>query len=194
MIIIGLTGGIGSGKTFVGKFIMNLDFPFFNSDKEAKKIMIENKEVIEQIKQVFGEKAYQDGSLNREYLAEQIFHNPKLKKKMNAIVHPAVHKAFDEFCKIHSDKKAVFNEAAILFETGRYKDFDYNILVVAPEETRIERVMKRDNTTKEEVLSRINNQWDDNKKADLADYIIINDGERAIKPQIEDIFSELGIL
>lgn len=193
MLTIGLTGGIGSGKSFVGKLLENLGYPVFYSDEQAKAIMIRDEKVMNQIQTLFGEEAYVDGSLNRFFLAEKIFHDESLKNQLNSIVHPAVRKAFDEFTKnnFQNGVNLVFNESAILFEIGRHTDFDYTILVTAPIEIRIQRVMNRDNITREQVESRINNQWSDEKKMSLADFIIENDGEQAITPQIEKILLEI---
>ena len=191
MIKVGITGGIGSGKSIIGKILTVIGFPVFNSDTEAKLLMVNNEKVIHQVKQVFGEKAYTDNQLNRKYLADQIFNNETLKEQLNQIVHPAVRQEFEEWSK-RQNTTIVFNEAAILFETGRYKDFDYNILVTAPEELRIQRVVKRDNTTIEEVKKRMENQWKDDKKKELASFIVNNDNQTLVTLQIEQILRDLG--
>ena len=191
MIKVGITGGIGSGKSIIGKILTVIGFPVFNSDTEAKLLMVNNEKVIHQVKQVFGEKAYTDNQLNRKYLADQIFNNETLKEQLNQIVHPAVRQEFEEWSK-RQNTSIVFNEAAILFETGRYKDFDYPILVTAPEELRIQRVVKRDNTTIEEVKKRMENQWKDDKKKELASFIVNNDNQTLVTLQIEQILRDLG--
>lgn len=196
MIKVGITGGIGAGKSFVSDILSKWGHPVFNSDFEAKKIMANQPEVIQQIKDSFGEQAYIDNCINREFLAHQIFNHPSSKTKLNNIVHPAVIKAFDEWClEIAKDQgiKIVFNEAAILFETGRYKDFDFTLLVTATESVRIERILKRDKSTIEEIKSRMNNQWSDDKKIPLASFVINNDGEAEIIPQLEDILKQIKI-
>lgn len=162
--------------------------------------MVSQPKVIQQIKNHFGEEAYIGNKINREYLALQVFNHPSSKTKLNSIVHPAVREAFDEWClKMDkqslkdSDSKIVFNEAAILFETGRYKDFDFTLLVTAPEEIRIQRILKRDKTTIDAIKSRMNNQWSDEKKEQLASFIINNDGQAEIIPQLESILEKIQL-
>lgn len=191
MIRVGITGGIGSGKSIIGKILTVIGFPVFNSDTEAKLLMVNNERVIHQVKEVFGDNAYTNNQLNRAYLADKIFSDEALKEQLNQIVHPAVRQEFEEWAK-RQNTTIVFNEAAILFEIGRYKDFDYNILVTAPEELRIQRVIKRDNTTAEEVKKRMENQWKDEKKKELASFIITNDNVTLVTPQIEKILRDLG--
>lgn len=187
---IGITGGIGSGKSIVGKILSTMGFPIFYSDLEAKRIMTHDKKVVAEIKRIFGEEAYTNDDLNREFLAEKIFNQPELKNKINAIVHPAVRQAFDDFAQSQHNT-LVFNEAAILFETGGYKSFDATILVVADEELRIKRVMQRDNVPLQSVKERMKNQWTDEKKKPLADFIIENNEDRLLVPQVEKIIQVL---
>lgn len=190
MIKIGITGGIGAGKTTVCKELEKMGYPVFYSDDEAKNLMVENAEVVKQITALFGEDAYIDGQLNRVHLAKQIFTNNKLRENLNQIVHPAVRRAFVEWSEAQ-DAELVFNEAAILFETGQYKTFDYTVLVTAPTSIRIDRVVKRDNTTPEEVQKRIDNQWSDEEKIKLSSFVIVNDGKREILPQLDQIISQI---
>lgn len=180
---IGLTGGIGSGKSIVCDIIKVIGYPVFNSDDEAKLIMTNNTTVVEQVKNVFGDEAYIENTLNRPFLASKIFNDEQLKTALNSIVHPAVRKAFDDWALIQQ-KSLVFNEAAILFETGAYKTFDYTVLVTAPKDIRISRVTNRDNTTIEEVQQRMKNQWEDDVKKELATYIINNDNTTLVAPQV----------
>lgn len=190
MIKIGITGGIGAGKTTVCKELEKMGYPVFYSDDEAKNLMVENAEVVKQITALFGEDAYIDGQLNRVHLAKQIFTNNKLRESLNQIVHPPVRRAFVEWSEAQ-DAELVFNEAAILFETGQYKTFDYTVLVTAPTSIRIDRVVKRDNTTPEEVQKRIDNQWSDEEKIKLSSFVIVNDGKREILPQLDQIISQI---
>lgn len=191
MIKVGLTGGIGSGKSTVAKLIEKKGYPVFYSDDVAKSIMTDDAFVVESILQIFGEEAYLSGQqLNRKFLAQRIFSDHSLKEKMNQIVHPAIRKYFKEWSEKH-DQPIVFNEAAILFETGAYKNFDYNILVIAPEEIRIKRVMNRDQASREEVLKRIQNQWSDEQKKNLSDFIIQNDGIKDLEEQISEILRKI---
>lgn len=190
MLLIGVTGGIGSGKTTVCKVIETLGYPVFYSDMEAKRIMQESNEARQQIEQLLGRNAYSNGSLNRTYISEKIFSDPELKVKVNAIVHPLVRKSFLEWGALQKSS-IIFNEAAILFETGSYKHFDKTILVTAPEKLRVERVINRDNIPQKEVLSRMSNQWDDAKKIPLADFNISNDDEQLVIKQVLNAIEEL---
>jgi dephospho-CoA kinase len=187
---IGITGGIGSGKSIIGKIISIMGFPVFYSDIEAKRIMLSDEKVTSQIKSIFGYEAYINNDLNRNFLAEKIFSQPELKNQINAIVHPAVRQAFDDFAQ-NQQKPFVFNEAAILFETGSYKSFDATILVVADEELRIKRVQERDYVPVKSILDRMRNQWSDEKKKPLADFIIENNEGSLLVPQVEKILTEL---
>jgi dephospho-CoA kinase len=190
-LTIGITGGIGSGKTHVCRIIQQLGYPVFFSDQEAKSIMQNDFKVIEQIKQLFGSSAYSNGELNREHLANCAFNNPSLLAQLNNAVHPVVRKNFSIFAEKHCDKQLIFNEAAILFETGAYKNFDLNILITAPKKLRIERIMSRDNSSEEQVLSRMKNQWEDEQKIPLADYVISNDEQTDLETDIKKILQDI---
>jgi len=187
---IGITGGIGSGKSIIGKILSIKGFPVFYSDFEAKRIMLHDNKVVAEIKQIFGDEAYLDKDINRNFLAGKIFNQPELKNRVNAIVHPAVRQAFEDFAKNHQNT-LVFNEAAILFETGGYKKFDSTILVIADKGLRLKRVMDRDNASTKSVKERMKNQWSDKKKADLADFIIENNENSLLVPQVEKIIAKL---
>lgn len=180
---VGVTGGIGSGKSIVCKILEVMGFPVFNADAEAKKCMIEDVNLILAVKELLGENAYIDGELNRPFVANQIFSNADLKAKMDALVHPAVFRAF-EIWKSKQNADLIFNESALLFETGSYDRFDAVILVVADIETRIERVMKRDQVSKEAVIARIQHQLLDEHKLKMNPYVIENDSHQMLIPQI----------
>ena len=180
---VGVTGGIGSGKSIVCKILEVMGFPVFNADAEAKKCMIEDVNLILAVKELLGENAYIDGELNRPFVANQIFNNADLKAKMDALVHPAVFRAF-EIWKSKQNAALIFNESALLFETGSYDRFDAVILVVADIETRIERVMKRDQVSKEAVITRIQHQLLDEHKLKMNPYVIENDSHQMLIPQI----------
>ncbi len=152
--IIGLTGGIGSGKTTIASFFKEEGIPVYIADDEAKKVM-QSSEIINQIKTSFGESLFDNNVLNRSKLAEIVFNNKEELEKLNAIVHPAVKKDFQSWLLQNKGMDFVVYEAAILFESGKYKEFDYIVTVTAPEDIRIERVMKRDNSTRKQVLSRM---------------------------------------
>jgi len=189
MLRIGLSGGIGSGKSTVAGILAKMGYPVFYSDQEAKRLYDENPVLQKQLVALFGPAIYRDGQLNKAFLAQQLFSNAELKAQVTALVHPLVRKAFEVWAQQQASD-LVFNEAAILFETGAYKDFDATVLVTAPIETRIERVQKRDLISREAVLQRIANQWPDSKKMNLTTYIITNDGQPLLQ-QIEDVISKL---
>ena len=176
MKVIGLTGGIGSGKSTVARKFNELGVPVYIADDRAKSLMVKNPEIIKGIVKIFGDEAYLDGQLNRAFIAGQVFSDKSLLQKLNNIVHPAVEKDFQSWIleESKSSAKYVIKEAAILFENGGYKKCDYTILVTAPKEERIQRVIERDHTNRQAVLDRIKNQWSDSKKVLLADFIIRN--------------------
>ena len=182
--IIGLTGGIGSGKSRVVEVFTTLGVPCYIADQAAKKLMINNAMVKQQIKDLFGEKAYNQNGLNRTYIGELVFKDPEKLKALNAIVHPAVAQDFSEWVS-QQDYPYVIKEVAILFETGGYKAVDQSLLITAPKEARLQRAMQRDQSTKEEVLARMNNQWEDEQRLPLASHVIENltwkDTEKEIK-------------
>ena len=187
---VGLTGGIGSGKSTVARVLISMGYPVFFSDLEAKMIMRSDHELRAEIIDYFGEKAYVSGELNRAYLADRIFSNPHDKNVLNQLIHPRVRANFAIFAE-KSESELVFNEAAILFETGAYSSFDKTLLITAPEETRLERVMKRDNCSRKEVSERMNNQWSDDRKIPLADYVICNGNHDKLLEQIEKVVTDL---
>lgn len=193
-ILIGITGGIGSGKTIVSKILQSMGYPVFSSDTEAKRILIEDPQIVASIQSLFGKEAYlnEGGSLkvNRALLADQIFKNPNLRNKLNALIHPKVRSNFDDWA--NANEGIIFNEAAILFETGSYKNFDKILLVVAPEELRIARVMNRDQVDHQKVKDRINAQWTDEQKIPLSQFVIHNDEKRLILPQVLAVLENLN--
>ena len=190
MKVVGVTGGIGSGKSIICSVIEKIGFPVFYSDKEAKEILVSDQEVINRLSSLIGEGLYKDGVFHKEILANKIFKEPSIKEKVNSIIHPKVRERFSNWTDTQNSS-LVFNEAAILFETGMYKNYDATALVTAPESTRINRAMKRDRTSKEAVEDRIKNQWSDEQKKKLADYIIINDDKTPVIPQLEKILLSL---
>ena len=172
--IIGLTGGIGSGKSTVANYIASKGIPVYIADEEAKKIM-EREDVKQKIQNLFIESVLNpDNSLNRKKIAEFVFNNPDKLKELNAIVHPEVRLHFKNWLKEHKNYPFIIKEVAILFETGGNKQCDKVILITAPEELRIERAMKRDNLTKKDILVRIKNQFSESKKKELSDFIVEN--------------------
>jgi len=190
MKIIGLTGGIGSGKTTVAKLFTELGVPVYNSDLKAKKLMQDSKEVRTAIIDLLGEESFTFKKLNKKYIADKVFGDKELLQKLNAIVHPAVRKDFISWVKTKRTPY-VIQEAAILFENNSYKSFDKVILVKAPKEQRLERILARDNISKEEILARMENQWDDSKKIPLADFTIENTDLEETKLQVENLHRQL---
>jgi dephospho-CoA kinase len=189
--LIGITGGIGAGKSIICSIIHATGYPIFYSDKAAKDILNSNTVVKSEIRKIFGSEAYQNGELNRPFISKKIFNDQHLLTAINNVVHPAVREAFANWSE-EQTTPLVFNEAAILFETGAYKLYDANVLVTAPEAIRIERVMKRDQISEEAVRNRINKQWPDAKKENLADYVIINDNSTLLIPQVNNLIAKLN--
>ncbi len=184
---IGITGGIGSGKSLVCKIFQILKIPVFEADREAKEILDSDPQTKEALGNLLGVHIFDtNGKVNRQQMAGIIFNDQELLQKVNGIIHPAVRRKFNEW---HMAQKApyVIQEAAILFESGIYKLMDRNIVVTAPEELRINRVMERDGVTKEKVLERMKNQWPEKEKVALADYIIRNDESQSLIHQVLEI-------
>ena len=173
MKIIGLTGGIGSGKSTVSKILLNHNIPVYDSDSKAKKLMNSSNELKEMIIKYFGKNSYQDNELNKSYISNIIFNNQIKIDKINSLVHPFVFRDFNNWKKNITSKYIIF-ESALIFETGSYKNNDFNILVVSDLKERIKRIIRRDRVKEKDVLVRIKNQWNDEKKIPLADYIFKN--------------------
>ena len=186
-IRVGVTGGIGSGKTLVCKVLETLGYPVFYSDIVAKTITDTDPLVIAQVKKLFGDGIYYNGMLNRKKVAELVFTNNDLLAGLNSIVHPAVARAFEQWCLQNSSSQLVFKEAAILFETGVYLELHKTILITAPEDIRIKRVIERDGCTESEVRARMANQMTDEEKKRLADFTIDNSSNQLLLPQIINI-------
>ncbi|WP_370627012.1 MULTISPECIES: dephospho-CoA kinase [unclassified Cellulophaga] len=172
-MIVGLTGGIGSGKTTVAKMFHALGVPVYNSDIEAKKLMVTSEVLKVKIKELLGTESYTDHKLNRTYIADKIFTDPDLLAQLNAIVHPAVKEHFITWVG-DQNSDYIIQETAIIFENNSQDKFDKIILVTAPESVRIQRVTSRDTISETKVKERIANQWADDKKAALSDFVINN--------------------
>ena len=173
MIKIGLTGGIGSGKSTVADMFRDLGIPVYNSDERAKELMRTSKKIRKKIIDLLGEGAYHGEELDRSYIAQKVFQDKPLLAKLNSIVHPAVRKDFLEWAK-HQKAEYVLQETALLFENHAQNLYDKTILVTAPKALRLERLMQRDQSTKEDLLARMDNQWEDEAKIKLADFSIEN--------------------
>lgn len=189
---IGLTGGIGSGKSTVAKVIECFGFPVFYSDVESKRILFSDKSLHEIIKNEIGPECFVSGRLNKEKLAGIVFNDKRKLEILNKLLHPRVRKAFDDWCNKQTTSLC-FNEAAIIFETGASSRFDATILVTANLNERIERVSLRDSISKQGVESRMNKQWPDFKKKMMANYVVENNRTSEIIPQIHQILNSLTL-
>lgn len=190
MIVVGLTGGIGSGKTTVAKLFYKLGIPIYIADLEAKKLMGRSKIIKRKLITLFGDDAYLNGQLNRPFLADKIFNDKSLLQRMNAIVHPKVGAHFKRWLK-KQNSPYVIKEAAILFENGSYKNCDYLITVSTSEDIRIKRVIERDNVSKERVNAIIKNQWNDAQKIALSDFVIQNYDLSETVKQVNEVHAEI---
>jgi len=193
MIKVGITGGIGSGKSTVCRMFSTLGIPVFEADVVAKQIQNNDPDIRRQLINLFGTEVYlADHTVDRKYLASIVFNNPYLLQQLNAIIHPAVREEFNNWCN-QQQTAYVLLEAAILFESGLYKQMDKSIAVITDEAERVERVMKRDNISQELVMQRIRNQWTDEQKIELADFVIHNNNNQLIIPQVLEIDKKLKI-
>ncbi len=191
-MVVGLTGGIGSGKTTIAGLFSNLGVPVYIADDRAKFLMTNSKELKSQIVRLLGDEAYHQNDLNRKYIADRVFNDKSLLSELNKIVHPVVNTDFENWHK-GQQSTYVIKEAAILFENGSYKNCDFIVLVTAPMDLRVKRVRKRDHSTEEEVLDRINNQWRDARKISLADAVIENIHLADLEEQVLRIHHHINI-
>ena len=190
-IKVGITGGIGTGKSFVSKIFKSLNIPFYDADQEAKLVMVKDNRVREALVQAFGRDTYlEEGEVNRAYLSGMVFNDPQKLARLNSIVHPAVIQASVDWAN-RQTAPYILKEAALLYESGSYKNLDYTILVTAPEELRIERVMQRDKVEREDVLRRMARQMPEEEKLQYADFLIHNDGVLPLLPQVLAIHNNL---
>lgn len=189
-IKIGLTGGIGSGKSMVSKLLTTYEIAIYDSDTRAKSLMETDDKIIHSITQIFGKEAYTDGKLNRRFVAEAVFASSSKLLQINTIVHSAVIDDFSRWAELQATDILVF-ESAIIFENGLEKYFDKIIAVVAPQKLRIERVKRRSGLSRKEILNRIKNQTSSKTLRQRADYVIINDNRTAIIPQVERILKSI---
>lgn len=189
---VGITGNIGSGKSYVCKMFERLGIPVFYSDDETKKLYL-IPSVKEQIIKRFGKEVYfEDGTLNRKLLSYHLFKNEEAMKFIESVLYPALNQHFDEWCEQQTSPYVLY-ESAILFEKNYGKYFDKIIFVSAPEDTRLQRVMKRDDCTEENVRSRMRLQMSEETKISKADFVIYNDGDKALEPQVETINKQLSV-
>jgi dephospho-CoA kinase len=190
-MIIGLTGGIGSGKTIVAKLFETMGCIIYNSDERAKELYF-NKDIKQQVIALLGKEAYiNDVELNKAFIAQVIFSDKDKLQQLNAIIHPAVKQDFKSVVNQYSFETLIIKETALLFEENISKEVDVSILVTAPIELKIERVMKRNHLSRAEVEKRMSAQWTDEQKIPLATYVIINDGKEALIPQVLAVINQL---
>lgn len=189
-MIVGLTGGIGSGKTTVAKLFETMGCVIYNSDEAAKQVYyLPN--VKQQVIDLLGKEAYLNANvIDKNYISKQVFSNTEALHQLNAIIHPAVKQDFIQF-QARYPSSIIIKESAILFETGIYKDLDKTILVTAPMDVKVERIKKRNASTEEEIKKRIEAQWTDEQKIALADFVILNDDSKALIPQVIVIIQKL---
>ena len=188
---VGITGGIGSGKTTVARIFEVLGIPVYYADDAARRIMNEDETLKQQVIKHFGDLSYQNGKLNREYIASIVFQDKKKLSILNALVHPATIRNSNMWMKQQTTPYAI-REAALIFESGVQGQLDYVIGVSAPMELRIERAMLRDNLTRAQVLERMDRQINETIKMRLCDFVVVNDGQKAVIPQVMKLHEKLG--
>ncbi|WP_179320224.1 dephospho-CoA kinase [Winogradskyella helgolandensis] len=189
-MVVGLTGGIGSGKSTILKCFQSYGIPVYIADDEAKALMNRSKVIRRKLIHLFGEKAYENDTLNRPYLASKIFNDKTLLAKMNAIVHPKVATHFKQWLN-KQDAAYVIKEVAIIFENNLQNQYDYIITVVADKDLRIKRVMQRDGVSREKVEAIMKNQWSDEDKIKKSDFVIVNDNLKEAQKQALKIHKKL---
>jgi dephospho-CoA kinase len=190
MLKIGVTGGIGSGKSIVCEMFQLLGVPVYNADEQAKKLVNSDPQIIDTLTKKYGQDIYNKGVIDKKRLAGIIFNNKVELKFVNETIHPRVFAHFDEWLELNNDDAYIIKEAALLFESGSYKDLDKIILVTAPEEIRIKRVVERDQTNEVEVKRIIESQMSENEKQKKSNYIINNDNTVLIIPYILEMHNE----
>ncbi|KAA6346477.1 Dephospho-CoA kinase [termite gut metagenome] len=187
---IGITGGIGSGKSVVSRLFELMGVPVYISDRESKRLTASNLSIRKELIALLGEEVYRNGEPNKPLLASYLFEDPDRAKTINNIIHSRVREDFQEWMVAHSDYSVLAIESAILIEAGFAHEVDVTVIVYAPAELRLERAMKRDFSSRELILKRIRNQMCDEEKRKLTDYTIFNDGETPLIPQVESLLKE----
>lgn len=193
MLKIGLTGGIGSGKSTVARIFEVLGIPVYYADEAAKRLMNENEYLRNEIRREFGEEAYTNGKLNRAFVSSRVFNDKEKLHQLNALVHPVTIRDAEEWME-HQKTSYIIKEAALIFESGSAQKLDYVIGIYAPQILRIQRVMLRDNITRQEVIERMKNQIDEDIKMKLCDFVITNDEKDLVIPQIIEVHRKLIVM
>ncbi|MDR2498772.1 MAG: dephospho-CoA kinase [Tannerellaceae bacterium] len=188
---IGLTGGIGSGKSVVSGLLTIMGIPVYDADEQSKRLLNSSADLRSSLTDLLGPEIYRTGMLDRRLMAELIFADTDLLRKVNAAVHPAVGRHFLDWAAMQTSSKACAIETAILYESGFRSVVDVSLLVIAPLELRIERAMRRDGSSRQQVEQRMSHQMSDEEKMPLADYVIVNDDRRAVIPQLEDVLAQI---
>lgn len=191
MIRIAITGGIGSGKSYVSALLQERGIPIYNTDDEAKRLMLSDEGIRQDLMALLGENVYVDGALNKPMLASYLFADPENAARINGIVHPRVRADFQRWAEEHADKEMVGLECAILFEAGFDDTVDAVVMVYAPEALRVERAMKRDRATETQIRARIAAQMDDEEKCRRADFVVYNDGCHPLEEQLDALIEQL---
>ena len=192
MKVVGITGGIGSGKSFVCRILEKMGYSVYYSDDRAKFLMDSDPRIHKELNLMIGDKAYSEDGLNRELVSNKIFNDPELRQKINKLIHPIVREDFDQWKRSFKDEKFIFNEAAILFETGAYLKYDAVILVHAPLELKLKRIKKRDGSSEEEILKKMKSQWSDEQKMKLTPYRILNDGNNPLTDAVSALLKQIN--
>jgi dephospho-CoA kinase len=192
-VLVGITGGIGSGKSTVCKVFQTLGVPVYDADSRAKYLMTTDGILMSQISKEFGDLSYDNlGQLNRSYLAANVFGSPAKLEKLNSLVHPRVGADFKQWAEQHSDEPYLLKEAALLYEAGSHESLDMVIVVFSPEELRLKRILVRDkHRSADQIKDIMSRQWSDEKKLQLADHVIYNDEHQLIIPQVLALHDEL---
>lgn len=193
-IVVGLTGGIGSGKSTVARILSAKNIPIYIADDAAKDLYLSDPQLKAQVIAHFGSESYVDGKLNRIHLSEIVFNSKDQLNLLNSLVHPAVARDFHSWKEAHEAHQILVKEAAILFESGSFLTCDYTVTVNCDEALRVQRVMERDLVTKEAVLARIQQQWTDEQRTEKADFTIVNDGSQLLILQIERMLAHINDL
>ena len=193
MISIAITGGIGSGKSYISNILQEYGIPIYNTDDEAKRLMVSDEGIRRDLVALLGEDVYVEGTLNKSLLASYLFADAENAARINGIVHPRVKMDFCRWLEQHSDQEIVGMECAILFEAGFDDAVDSVVMVYAPEDLRVERAMKRDHATEAQIRARIAAQLDDEEKCKRADYVIYTDGSIPLDSQLSTLIAQLKL-